>query len=126
MPYKNKEKQREAVRASMAKRRVSQESDVKPDSCETRDVKPVLRINPASGMPYMGMLEIPEGALREYERHWGQAEPVYYEGNVAQLLAEIAIDPRFERIARSLGPLGSEVRVGMFGPDVASLWEATH
>ena len=41
-------------------------------------------------------------------------------------LAEIAIDPRFERIARSLGPLGSEVRVGMFGPDVASLWEATH
>jgi hypothetical protein len=41
-------------------------------------------------------------------------------------LAEIAIDPRFERIAVSLGSYGEHVRVGTWGPTVEELYKATH
>lgn len=54
MPYKDKERQKEAVRKSMAKARGCETLDdnVKPQSCETlNEVKPPVTPSPVDGWP---------------------------------------------------------------------------
>ena len=85
------------------------------------------RLNPRDGRPYgPGMLGLPAWALAEYERKYGQLEPVYGSGNASESLAEYALSDKFQRIHTSLGPYAGDVRVGCYGPTVEELYQAVH
>ena len=129
MPYKNPEKQKEAKRDWARRTR----GGVEPVGSTGVDVvepcvEPVrVRINPRTHLPYgPGMMGLPEVVLAEYERKYGQHEPVFGEGSQVALLAEYASSEKFERIHASLGQYAGDVRVGCFGPTVEELYQATH
>ena len=87
----------------------------------------VTRLNPANGLAYgPSMASLPERVLAEYERKWKQYEPVYGEGVPGENMACIAVG--FGSIFQALASkhLENEVRVGVYGPTVGDLYEATH
>ena len=118
--YKDKGKQKEAVKKAVAKHRGITGQGI----TEEVDVIPLTRLNPANGMPYEGWNR--DAVLSEYERHWGQFEPVY--GRVrGSCLAETLANPekrvRLSQVITSLEMknLGGYVTFGVGGPTLKEI-----
>ena len=128
-----KEEKREYQRAYMARKRSNKETNKEVGltgeglTKQGSNTKGLTRLNPANGLAYgPSMASLPERVLAEYERKWKQYEPVYGEGVPGENMACIAVG--FGSIYQSLASkhLENEVRVGVYGPTVGQLYEATH
>ena len=140
MTYSNKEAQKEATKERVRRYRALQKGVTPPTSegvTQTEGVTGqgvtsgvgVTRLNPASGLAYgPSMASMPEDVLAEYERKWKQHEPVYGVGQPGENMARTAVSEGFEKVYHSLASkhLENEVRVGVYGPTVKELWDATH
>ena len=120
--YKDKGRQKEAVKKAVAKHRGITGEGITGEV----DVIPLVRLNPANGMPYEFMSWNREVVLSEYERHWGQFEPMY--GRVrGSCLAEVLANPekrvRLSQVIVSLEMkgLGKYVTFGVGGPTLKEL-----
>ena len=116
--YKDKGKQK--VKKAVAKHRGITGQGITGEV----DVIPLVRLNPANGMPYEGWNR--DAVLSEYERHWGQFEPMY--GRVrGSCLAEALANPekrvRLSQVIVSLEMkgLGKYVTFGVGGPTLKEL-----
>jgi len=132
MTYKNEELRRERDRERQRKRRdkgVTEPQGVTGGVTSEGVTEGVTRLNPANGLAYgPSMASLPERVLAEYERKWKQYEPVYGKGVPGENLARAAVSESFKRIHTALASKGleNEVRVGVYGPTVGELYEATH